>query len=498
MSYDIDVDKLTDAEVREYLAALELLERERLEKSHLEFTKHFFEKRHGEFIVGKHHVMIAEALEKVERGEIKNLVINVPPRYGKTSLAVINWVARCLAINPRAKFIHLSYSDELALDNSSQAKELVESDEYQEYWQRTLKADSKSKKKWYTEEGGGLYATSAGGAITGFGAGLTKPSGKFDGSIIIDDGHKVDDIESKLVRERTNNRLNTTIKSRRNHRDTPIVIIMQRLDCHDMSGFVLNGGMGEDFYHLNIPAINEDGTALWEYKNTIEELRTQEKADKKTFSAQMMQEPSIDGGNIIRKEWWRKWELSKAPSCIEIIQSYDTAFTVKDSSDFTARTTWGMFKYKQGNVERKGVILLEAFKDKLSYPDLREEVVSSAKIYDPDIILIEDKGSGISLGQELRKTTDLPIHMIQVKQDKETRAHLCSGLLEGGAIWYMPRKWAEEVIDSCAAFPNAEHDDDVDTCTQLWNFLRKRGGLETTYEDIPLVDGRKGKPKKFY
>lgn len=197
-------------------------------------------------------------MRKVESGEIKNLLITLPPRFGKTQFCVIDWMARCIARNPKAKFIHLSYSDELALDNSSKCREIVGSSEYQVFWPIAIKTDSDSKKKWYTKQGGGVYATAAGGAVTGFGAGSLADIGidsqdeEFDdffaggmeesnpnlfyGAIIIDDPIKVEDASSENERTRVNKRLNSTIKSRRNSRNTPIIIIMQRLHEDDMAG----------------------------------------------------------------------------------------------------------------------------------------------------------------------------------------------------------------------------------------------------------------------
>jgi hypothetical protein len=252
----------------------QLLKR-KLERSQVAFTKYFFRSRSERFLPGDHHILIEDALNKLERGELvgpsgkpcKNLLITIAPRFGKTQFISIDWPARCIARNPKAKFIHLSYSDELALDNSAKCRETVTSADYQKMWKVAIKKDSDSKKKWYTEDGGGMYATAAGGAVTGFGAGSLADvdaeedddldldaffegeqeeydPNLFYGAIIIDDPIKVDDADNEKERDRVNNRLVTTIASRRNSRNTPLVIVMQRLAHMDMAGFVLAGGLG--------------------------------------------------------------------------------------------------------------------------------------------------------------------------------------------------------------------------------------------------------------
>ena len=224
--------------------------KEKCESSLLFFTRYIFKENTGiKFEVANFHIELAQTLERVHKGEIKRLIINIPPRYGKTEIAVKMYISWCLAKNPRAKFIHLSYSDALALDNSSMTREYILSDAFQRIWQLTLKKDSQSRKKWYTTQGGGVYATASGGAITGFGAGN-------GGAIIIDDPLKPDDALSDVRRGFINNRYNTTIRSRVNDRDVPIIVIMQRLHEDDLSGYLLEGNSGEPWHHLKFSAID--------------------------------------------------------------------------------------------------------------------------------------------------------------------------------------------------------------------------------------------------
>lgn len=279
----------------------------------LNYTKYFFKQKTGrKFVVNSHHTLICDALDKVFNGEINKLIINIAPRYSKTELAVKNFISMGLAINPSSKFIHLSYSDDLAHDNSEEIRDIVKSDEYQRLFPYvSIKKDSDSKKKWVTTEGGGVYAVATGGQVTGFGAGEvdeekeledeidTIDTSKFAGAIVIDDPIKPEDALSDVKRERINNRFETTIRNRVNSRNTPIIIIMQRLHEDDLCGY-LQSIEQEDWTVLSIPCISKDkegnDVALWEFKHTIDELRKIQASNPFVFDTQYMQDPTpIEG-----------------------------------------------------------------------------------------------------------------------------------------------------------------------------------------------------------
>lgn len=276
----------------------------------LNFTRYMFHQKTGnKFIVGDHHRIICDALDKVINGEIKRLIINIAPRYGKTELAVKNFIAYGLAVNPKSRFIHLSYSDDLVLDSSKEIQQTVTAEYYQQLFPAT-QVDSRNTKKWYTSAGGGLYAVSAAGQVTGFGAGqvdteqqnmdefTTSSESIFAGAIVIDDPIKPEDALSDNVRERVNNRFETTIRNRVNSRNTPIIIIMQRLHEHDLCGY-LQDIEPDEWTVLSLPCIREEGgeqKALWPFKHTVEELRKIEKANPYVFDTQYMQNPTpIEG-----------------------------------------------------------------------------------------------------------------------------------------------------------------------------------------------------------
>ena len=281
-------------------------------KSLLFHTRFFFKDQYNrKFIVGDHHTIICEALERVLKGELKRLIINVAPRYGKTELAVKSLISHGLALNPSAKFIHLSYADNLALDNSESVKDLIQSELYQTVFPEVqIKKDSRAKDKWYTTKNGGVLARSASGQVTGFGAGqvdeeldeflndisqeglddLDKKL-NFGGAIIIDDPVKPDDADSDTLREKVNNRYDSTIKNRVNSRNTPIIVIMQRLHPMDLSGYLQRDNEEDEWEVIELPCIKADGTPLWEFKHTIEELLRLKKANEIVFERQYMQNP---------------------------------------------------------------------------------------------------------------------------------------------------------------------------------------------------------------
>ena len=247
------------------------------------------------FMVGSHHRTICDALDQVMSGKVRRLIINIAPRYGKTELAVKAFISAGLAMNPAAKFIHLSYSDDLAHDNSEEIRDIVKSDEYRALFPYVeIKDGSDSKKKWLTTSGGGVYATSTGGQITGFGAGAVDDSTGFSGAIVIDDPIKPEDALSDAKREKANQRFETTIRNRVNSRNTPIVIIMQRLHENDLCGYLTQKEPGE-WTVVSIPAIlheNGEEAALWPFKHRLEELRKMREIDPYVFETQYMQNPT--------------------------------------------------------------------------------------------------------------------------------------------------------------------------------------------------------------
>lgn len=459
-----------------------------LESSQSAFTKFFFRVRGEQFIPGDHHAIIDAALKKVESGEIKNLLITLPPRFGKTQFCVIDWMARCIAKNPRAKFIHLSYSDELALDNSSKCRETVGQKEYQDFWPVQIKTDADSKKKWYTVEGGGVYATAAGGAVTGFGAGsladvaekeedefaeffageeIEQPKdGLFYGAIIIDDPIKVEDAESEKERERVNKRLNSTIKSRRNSRNTPIVIIMQRLHEDDMAGFVLSGGMEEEFYHLNLPAANlEAKTSLWPAKHTYDELMQMKVADNSVFMAQYMQDPTPDEGIFFKAEWFKdkRFRLGQETTRIVKYGAGDYAVT-EDAGDWTEQAIAGF-----DNID--DLWILDWRSGRVTIDKSIDTMMQMAIDHDPmlwaaETGVIRRAMEPYILKEQNRRRIFFKMEWLPATRSKAVNAKAFQGLCAAGKVHIPYGSWGDDLIAQLLKFSGKDDkvDDKVDVC----------------------------------
>jgi len=433
------------------------------ENDFLFFVRYLYKENHNrKFTINQHHIEIAKKLRDVFNGKTTRLIINIPPRYGKTELAVKMFIAWTMAKNPQSKFIHLSYSNELALDNSSATKEYIESDAYQKFWKNELKPDSKSKSKWFNLQGGGVYATSAGGAITGFGAGVPN-STEFSGAIIIDDPIKPTDAESDRARLVINERYNNTIRSRVNDRSTPIILIMQRVHEEDLSGFLLNGGSGEVWEHLNLPALDENNIPLWEEKHTFEELEQIRQANRYNFAGQYMQQPAPSDGGEWRRDWFQiidksevplqslKWEL--------FIDGAYTKNTANDPSGFQIGAKW-----------ENNYVILTSIDKYMEMPELLKFIPSfiSSSGVDVKMTLVEPKASGKSIKQMIYSETKLNISEIKtnfVNQSKIENARIVAPYIESGRVFLVKGSWNDAFLQQVATFPNAKHDEHVDlTC----------------------------------
>lgn len=492
--------------------------KEQLEHSQISFTKYFFRVRGEKFLPGQHHALINDRLLKLERGELLDaegqpcnvLVVTMPPRHGKTQIGVIDWMARCIAKNPRAKFIHLSYSDELALDNSSKCRETVGLQEYQDLWPVKIKSDSDSKKKWYTTEGGGVYATASGGAVTGFGAGSladieTDVEDEFDewfagsdenldpnlfyGAIVIDDPIKVDDADNENERKKVNDRLNTTIKSRRNSRNTPIVIFMQRLNEGDMAGFVLEGGIGERVHHLNLPAILNMGTAqaesLWPYKHTLEELFKMKKADNATFMAQYQQDPTPEEGSFFKKEWFegRRFRLGEEPTRLVSYGAGDYAVT-QDAGDWSEQGIAG-FDIKED------LWILDWWSGQVTLDKSIDAMMQLFLDHDPMLWVAE---SGVIrramepfvLKEQQRRRTFFKLEWLATSAGKAAMAKSFQALCSQGKVHIPYGEWGDDLITQLLKFTGKDdkRDDKVDVCGLFGRILAQTFGPEQYHDQI--------------
>lgn len=491
-----DLDPITATQFKKIL-------RPYLKRDGVAFDKYFFKEREGsgeKWILNKHHELIDRTLQKVLDGEISRLIINISPGYTKTEKAVINFIARGLAINPQAKFIHASYADDLALRNSQYIRDTIELEAYQELYPMTIRSDVNAKKCWFTEQGGGMMAVATGGAITGFRAGRMDKE-KFTGAFIIDDPIKPDDAYSNAKRNRVNNRFNNTMKSRLAVESVPMIVIMQRLHEDDLCGFLLKGGSGEKWHHLVLPALIEEAGEmeeypkeyshgipieydyeagpLWPFKHTKEQLLVMKDTDPYTYASQYAQRPSPLGGGLFKSSWWNFYainpsdyagEYPAAPQDIVFKCIYgDTAQKTAEHNDFSVFQCWG---YSPS----KGIVLLDQIRGKWEAPDLQINLIAfwnKHKIADRSTnfigareVKIEDKSSGSSLIQDIRAKTFIPITGIQKNTDKVYEAVGCIPQIAGGNV-YIPidAPFTNEYLHEFAAFTplmTHAHDDQID------------------------------------
>jgi predicted phage terminase large subunit-like protein len=388
------------------------------------FTRYFFKELNGKkFSVNKHHEIIFDALERVKNGNCKRLIINIAPRYSKTEIAVKNFIAYSLALNPKSRFIHLSYSDTLALDNSESIKDLIQSDAYTQLFPYVqIKKDSKAKDKWYTTEGGGVLARSASGQVTGFGAGQTdfdNEINEFGGAIIIDDPIKPDDAESATLRDKVNYKFDSTIRNRVNSRDTPIIIVMQRLHQEDLCGYLIDLEPDE-WEVISLPVIQEDGTALWEDKHTLEELEHLRLINEKVFETQYMQNPIPREGLLFPKEQLKRFNLIDE-NTVGRLSYVDVADTGDDNHCVII-----------GNLQ-KGKIFIE---DVLFTKEGTEQNVTlTAEIlnkYTPEYVKIESNFGGTMYSQLLQPKLKpiISVMPVRAKSNKHARITQMAGFIK--------------------------------------------------------------------
>ncbi len=336
-----------------------------------------------------------------------------------------------------------------------------------------LKRDAQSKGKWFNEFGGGMYATASGGAITGFGAGSTTIGG-FGGAIIIDDPLKPDDSFSEVRRKSVNERYNNTIRSRVNSRDTPIILIMQRLHEEDLSGFLLDGGSGEKWDHLCLPVLDEDNTPLWEQKHTFKELETIRQANRYTFAGQYMQTPAPDEGGEWRKDWFEIVDINTLPTNLRWSLFIDGAYTKNTKNDPTGL----QIGVKHDNT----YYILSSIDKYLELPELIKFIPQHITASGVNVIMsyVEPKASGKSIAQLIRKETHLNISEIRtdfVNMSKIECARMTSPYIEGGRVKLIKGNWNQAYLNQVGTFPNAKHDEHVDlTCYGVENTLMLSSG----------------------
>ena len=424
-----------------------------------------------------HLGVLADRLEQCRRGEIKRLLISLPPRSLKSHCVSIAFPAWLLAHNPSTQIICASYSQDLSEKLSRDCRTLMQSHVYCTAFGTRLSDAKQTVAEFVTTKQGFRMATSVGGTLTGRGADF----------VIIDDPQKPDEALSELSRERTIDWFKNTVSTRLNDKSKGcFIVVMQRLHEEDLIGHLEAQG---DWSVLRFPAIAEEtevhryqtvlgdttytrqpGEALHPEREPIELLH-QMKAmlGEYNFAGQYQQRPSPAGGGIIQLKWFRTYLPADLPEKFSsIVQSWDTATSVSELADYSVCTTWG--------IEKKNVYLLDVYRERLEYPDLKHRVRALAQRYAPKVILIEDKASGSQLLQDLRRDGVHAAKKYQPLGDKVMRMHAASSLLEGGFV-YLPAKadWLDGYLHELSSFPRGRKDDQVDSSSQFWDWFKTSG-----------------------
>ena len=448
----------------------------------------FVKKVWPDFISGPHHKIIAKKFEDISRGKIKRLIVNMPPRHTKSEFASNLFPAWMMGRNPKIKIIEATHTAELSYNFGRKVRNLFDQQEFQDVFPDVkLAEDSKASGRFNTNKGGEYFAAGVGGAITGRGADL----------LIIDDPHS----EQDAINENNFDKAYEWYTSGPRQRLQPggaIVIVMTRWSTKDLTGKLLRAQSDpktDKWEVIEFPAVLNDKPLWPQFWNRDELEGVKASLSEQKWQAQWQQQPTSEEGSIIKREWWQIWQYEKIPDLSHVIQSYDTAFSKKQTADFSAITTWGVFKPKEDGPWN--IILLSMRKGRWDFPELKNIALDEFRYWEPETILIEAKASGMPLTQELRQI-GIPVvtYTPSKGNDKHVRVNSVAPLFEAGQVWCTEDRFAEEVVEECAAFPYGDHDDLVDSTTQA--LLRFRQGnfiqLESDYIDEPVYI----EPRRYY
>jgi predicted phage terminase large subunit-like protein len=443
------------------------------------------------FKIGAHHRKLAKIFTDVIEGRKKRVIINIAPRMGKSEFSSYLFPAYFLGKYPDKKIIMATHTAGLSEDYGRRVRNLLDSEDYHAIFPDTRVADDqKAAGKWSTGAGGQYYAAGVGGALAGRGADL----------FVIDDPHSEQDVKvnSRLAFDTAWSWMQTG-PLQRLMPGGAIIIVMTRWSLLDLTGRLITyqtkNPESIPWEIVELPAIlNEDTPeekSLWPEQWTLESLKaTKASIDPRYWNAQYMQQPTLDNSALISRKSWRIWLPEDPPQCEYVLQSWDTAFETKNTSDYSACTTWGVwYNEEEGNTPQ--LILLDAFKDRMAFPELKTVALRHYKEWEPDAFIVEKKAAGAPLIQELRQM-GIPVQEFSPSRgnDKMVRVNAVADLFTSGKVWAPDTRWAREVIEEIAAFPVGENDDYVDTTTQA--LLRYRqGGF------IPLDSDEKDEPKIF-
>ena len=437
-----------------------------------------------------HHQIIAKEFTNISKDNKGRLIVNMPPRHTKSEFASVYFPAWMIGKNPKMKLMQVSHNAELSGRFGAKVRNLIDSPVYKQiFGDVKLREDSKAKGRWETNQGGEYFAAGVGGSITGRGADL----------LIIDDPHTEQDSMSDSAMERTFDWYLSGPRQRLQPGGS-IVLVMTRWAEDDLTGRLIKSQAepkADKWNHVSFPALLDEVNPVWPEYWSFEELeKVKASLSIRNWSAQYQQNPTSEEGAILKREWWQPW-TGKLPHLKHVIQSYDTAFTAKETSDYSAITTWGIFTPWDGAPD--AIMLVDAIRGKYEFPDLKTVALEQYNYWEPETVIIEAKASGQSLLQEFRRMGIPVIDFTPGRgNDKHSRVNACAPIFESKQVWFPDNeRYAEEVIEECASFPHGAYDDYVDSTTQA--MLRYRQGyFVSTYSDEDEVEKYKSKKYIYY
>ena len=426
---------LNAAEQQKILAELQHLEQLKTRKGAQDYFMPFVNEMWPTFISGRHHAIMASAFERVANGECKRLIINMPPRHTKSEFASYLLPAWFLGKYPNKKVIQTSHTAELAVGFGRKVRNLVDQEAYKQIFpELSLQSDSKAAGRWNTSKGGDYFAIGVGGAVTGKGADL----------LIIDDPHSEQEAALAEMNPEVYDKTYEWYTSGPRQRLQPggaIVVVMTRWSLRDLTARVLKSSAqrgGDEWEVIEFPALMPSGSPLWPEFWSKEELSSlKEELPNSKWMAQYQQQPTSESSAIVKREWWQEWEEDEPPPVNFILQSWDTAFEKTNRSDYSPCTTWGVF-YKTGpdGNQQANIILLNAYRERMEFPTLKQTAVEQYEGWEPDALIVEKKASGSPLIYELR-AMGIPVQEYTPTKgnDKISRLNAVSDLFASGMVW---------------------------------------------------------------